>query len=241
MKKISLIFVCFLGVFFAGCASVEQKNEVQRVAVFSISSNVSINWYDDGFNKDENVKKGGVLSDQLNKIVDGKNPEHFTSQERLAAADEIFRAKMDELAGITVIEKEDFLKSATYDAQNESTLSYIESRDFLDGYKRIPSLGRKKNRLIMQETGIQKMYRFDFKFEKKLAQGNRWNGQVAALAQMQVYEIDSTGKVARPKVYDVKSVSTVPIVNRKYSQQAVVDLYPELIENLIVKFVMDLM
>lgn len=238
--------ICYFGflVFFmsvaAGCGSVQKIPQGSLpMAVFSMSSNTSVNWYDDGFNKDENLKTGGVLSDQLNKLIDKNNPEHFTAAQRLSLADEIFREKMQEIAGTTIIGREEFLSSEIYNEQTASAFTYIEAREFLEGYRKIQTLGRKKSRLIIQELGLGGMFRIDFKFEKRLVQGNNWNGKVTAMAEMKVYFIDKTGKENHAKTYTAVSPQKIEIAGRKYDQQALVDLFPELIENMILKFIMD--
>ena len=245
LKKI-LKNICYFGflVFFmsfaAGCGSVQKiPQDSLPMAVFSMSSNTSVNWFDDGLNKDENIKTGGVLSDQLNKFIDKNNPEHFTAAQRLTLADQIFREKMQEIAGISVITPEEFLSSKIYDEQTVSAFKYIEAREFLEGYKKIQTMGRKKSRLLIQELGLGGMFRFDFKFEKRLVQGNNWNGKVTAMAEMKVYFIDKSGKENHPKVYTAVSPQKIEISGRKYDQQALVDLFPELIENMILKFIMD--
>ena len=245
LKKI-LKNICYFGflVFFmsfaAGCGSVQKiPQDSLPMAVFSMSSNTSVNWFDDGFNKDQNIKTGGVLSDQLNKFIDKNNPEHFTAAQRLTLADQIFREKMQEIAGISVITPEEFLSSKIYDEQTVSAFKYIEAREFLEGYKKIQTMGRKKSRLLIQELGLGGMFRLDFKFEKRLVQGNNWNGKVTAMAEMKVYFIDKSGKENHPKVYTAVSPQKIEISGRKYDQQALVDLFPELIENMILKFIMD--
>lgn len=245
LKKI-LKNICYFGflVFFmsfaASCGSVQKiPQDSLPMAVFSMSSNTSVNWFDDGFNKDENIKTGGVLSDQLNKFIDKNNPEHFTAAQRLTLADQIFREKMQEIAGISVITPEEFLSSKIYDEQTVSAFKYIEAREFLEGYKKIQTMGRKKSRLLIQELGLGGMFRLDFKFEKRLVQGNNWNGKVTAVAEMKVYFIDKSGKENHPKVYTAVSPQKIEISGRKYDQQALVDLFPELIENMILKFIMD--
>ena len=245
LKKI-LKNICYFGflVFFmsftAGCGSVQKiPQDSLPMAVFSMSSNTSVNWFDDGFNKDENIKTGGILSDQLNKFIDKNNPEHFTAAQRLTMADQIFREKMQEIAGISVITPEEFLSSKIYDEQTVSAFKYIEAREFLEGYKKIQTMGRKKSRLLIQELGLGGMFRLDFKFEKRLVQGNNWNGKVTAMAEMKVYFIDKSGKENHPKVYTAVSPQKIEISGRKYNQQALVDLFPELIKNMILKFIMD--
>lgn len=236
---INPVLAFFLLFFICGCAS--NKITIQDyspMAIFSMSSNVSVGWQNDGFNKDENIKTGGVLSDQLNKLVDKNNPEHFTSAQRLLYADTAFHEKLYELAGIELIDKETFLSSDTYLDQAASAFAYMESRDFLDGYKRIQSIGRKKARLIMQELGLKGMLRVDFNFEKKLLRGNKWNGEVTAIAEMKVYIINSRGKESRPIVLTQQSPVRIQISNRKYDQQALVDLFPDLIDSLVANFVM---
>lgn len=233
------LLVLFLS-FITGCNSTKKVTKnASPMAIFSMSSNFSIKWHDDGFNKDENIKKGGLLSEQINKLIDKKNPENFSAEERLLKADEIFREKMQEIANIQIIDREDFLSSEAYSEQVASIFTYIDSRAFLSGYQKIQSVGRKKARIIMQELGLKGMFRFDFNFEKKLVQGNKWNGEVSALAEMKVFIIGANGKESRPITYTSLSPGKIEISGKNYDQQALVDLFPALIENLISKFIMD--
>ena len=52
------LLVLFLS-FITGCNSTKKVTKnASPMAIFSMSSNFSIKWHDDGFNKDENIKKG---------------------------------------------------------------------------------------------------------------------------------------------------------------------------------------
>ena len=239
-KIIQFTFLILFMIGAMGCGSVKKiPQNLSPMAVLSLSSNTSVNWYDDGFNKDENVKKGGVLSDQFNKLIDRNNPEHFTASERLTLADDIFREKMLEIAGIQILDRKEFLNSRVYGELTANAFTYIEAREFLEGYTKIQTLGRKKARLIIKELGLKAMFRIEFKFEKKLVQGNLWNGRATAMAEMKVFFIDETGKESRPKTYSAVSPQKIEIAGKNYDQQALVDLFPELIENLILRFIMD--
>ena len=77
---------------------------------------------------------------------------------------------MQEIANIQIINREDFLSSEAYSEQVASIFTYIDSRAFLSGYQKIQSIRRKKARIIMQELGLEGMFRFDFNFETKLVQ-----------------------------------------------------------------------
>ena len=134
---------------------------------------------------------------------------------------------MQEIANIQIINREDFLSSEAYSEQVASIFTYIDSRAFLSA------------RIIMQELGLKGMFRFDFNFEKKLVQGNKWNGEVSALAEMKVFIIGANGKESRPITYTSLSPEKIEISGKNYDQQALVDLFPALIENLISKFIMD--
>ena len=56
---------------------------------------------------------------------------------------------------------------------------------------------------------------------------------------MKVFIIGANGKESRPITYTSLSPEKIEISGKNYDQQALVDLFPALIENLISKFIMD--
>ncbi len=237
--KIQIINIIFILFLLTGCASSRVRENPEKIAVFALYSNKSINWFNDGFNKNENQKTGGILSDQVNKLVDNNNPEHFSSQNLLINAEKIISQKFEELTDIHYLEPERVINSFYYSNLHNNAFSLIESKEFFPGYSHIYTTGKKNNRLILTEIDADSMLSIEFIFEKKLLQGNKWTGELTAFATMKVSVISSDGKISNPKLYQMQSTHRIPINKRKYDRDFLISLYPELIENLITKFIMN--
>ena len=89
----------------------------------------------------------------------------------------------------------------------------------------------------MNEIGADSMISADFKFNKIIAEGTKFKGQVAAVVTATFNLYDSRGKNVIQDTIEVQSQQTVEIDFLNYDKQALVDLFPELVDQAINTFI----
>ena len=80
----------------------------------------------------------------------------------------------------------------------------------------------------------------EFEFFKKAATGNTINGTVCPYVKMKAKLYDQEGKEIKYKTYTLQGAETLKVAGRRYDQEALVGMYPEVIDQLLSQFAMDL-
>ena len=150
-----------------------------------------------------------------------------------------FHALLAENAGVEVVDEADLFAAKSYATMRENILNFMEAKISATKYKLMLSIGSKRARMIMEETGAKSMILADFVFQKTNIRGNRWTGEVAALVTMKIIYLDERGKEIVNKTYTAASLERLPITRRKYDKDALVDLYPASIDAVINQFIVD--
>lgn len=238
----SCICVIFISFFFSGCKSAPiLLAEHSPAAIVSVLSNPTIPWIDEGDRDDEEDDGEGILSVAVNKFLGRNNPEILTAADRLLYAEESFHSLFSEIADTELLDKDVVLSSKTFKSLKAGIFSSFETEIAAEGYLKIYGLGAKNARILMEELNAKSLIFVTFKFNKKRSSANKWSGSVYAVAQMSVKVLDNRGKEIINKDYTVTSTQTTPLLNRKYDRDALVDMFPELIDYLITRFIVDYM
>ena len=244
MKKITGLFFAILGIslFFVGCASTPvYLDENSPIAIITIAGNSSVPWEAENPDDPDEADADGLLSSLVNKLIDGENPEILTAVDRLDYADEAFRSVLSEVAGCEFIEKDKLLSSAQYKKIRPTYFNILTSTKIATGYKDLSVIGAKNARLLMKDVGATSLISATFTFEKKLLNGNRFNGTCAGNVKMQVKLINSRGKEIINREYTAITSEKTTIAHHKYDKDAFVETLAEAIENVIRQFAIDYM
>lgn len=239
MKKEFIAIICTIACCcICACKSVPIAiNEQGPVAIISVIGNPALPW-DIGDAEAESADDGnGVLTTLVNKLVDGSNPELQTGKDRLDYAVDSLRAALEENAGVEVISNETLLNSEAYRNINESLFNMIDSRIGATNFKMLTTLGSKRARLLMEEIGAKSLIFLDFDFRKTSSSGTKWTGNVIPVLTMKVHLLNAKGREVINRSFTLKGADSVRISNRKYDKDALVDLYPALIDNAINQFI----
>lgn len=211
------------------------------VALISVVGNASAPWIDPELTDDENEDVNGLLSTAVNKLLDGSNPEILTAESRLDYAEETFRLHLAEFAGVEVLGREDVVESDAYKKLKKSYFNALVATKNADGYKDLTTFGAKNARILMREIGAKSLVRLEFEFRKEISRGDKWNGEVRAVVNMSANLMNERGKTVLNRQYSVRSSETVHIDSLKYDRDAFVELFPEIIDESIDKFIVDCM
>lgn len=242
MKKV-VFFPTFLFLSFLlfSCSSVPLSiEENSPVVVFSVYGNSNVPWLRSNSSGEDEDDGTGILSTTINKAIDGNNPELLTATDRLDYAEESFHVLFDEIAGVKVVDRDDFLASEIYEGIKPGYLTALDSNVFASDFKKVSIVGRKTARMIMDELDAKSLIIAEFLFQKRPVGAGK-NNQIEALVTMKVHFYDVTGKQVFTKSYTVPSAEKIPATGRKYDKGALVDLFPDTIDAAISQFVVDLM
>ena len=101
------------------------------------------------------------------------------------------------------------------------------------------TLGAKKARMLMQETGTKGLVSLEFEFDKKV-----YKKQISAVVKMKARVIGTNGREVINKEYTDESSEKLKVYglyDSNYDKDEFVKFYPELIEALVNRFVMEFM
>ena len=211
-------------------------NESGPIAIISVTGNPALPWEKDD-NDDEGDDGNGVLSTLVNKLVDGKNPELSTGVDRLDYAVDSFHALIEEIATVEVIDDAVLKSAENYVSINENIFNLLESTIGATGFKKLNAIGGKRARLLMQEIGAKSLIFADFDFRKTVLSGSKWNGSIAPMLTMKVHLVNERGKEVINRSFTLKGSDSVRSSGKNYDRDALVGLYPALIDNAISQFV----
>ncbi len=229
------------GFSLAGCASTKYSlaESASPMAILGVAGNTHVPYYSEEVREDEYGEEDGLLSNAINGFLGRNNPEIQTAADRVAYAENAFRRIVPEATGIEVLPKETVLASPTYDdIGKNSILSYVDVKIRGDGYKFMDDIGSKKARLIAAETGASSFVFLDFTFKKYIkGSGDNLNADLGAMGIMSVIVFDKTGKKVIHDDFTVISDKSVEMRWTKYDKDEMVELFPDVIDQLISRFV----
>ena len=241
IKKFMLRFSGFLGVFIwltalLGCGSTKVNvSECGSIVVFSVTGSMSVPYIEE---KDDEYKDmDGLLTKSANAIFSRDNPEIAGARDRVDFCVDELQLLFEETAGLRVVPKETLLESETYKNMSAGILGYLETEVYATGYKMINEIGSKRARILMSEIGADSMISADFKFNKIITEGTELKGRIAAVVTATFNLYDSRGKNVIQDTIEVQSQQTVEIDFLNYDKQALVDLFPELVDQAINTFI----
>ena len=241
MKK--SILISFLGLsalILSSCGSTKLAvEEYSPMAVISIIGNSSVPWVKDDPNDPDESEADGLLSNVVNKLIDKDNPEMVTAIDRLDYADESIRHLYSEIAGGEVLDKEKVVKSEAYEDLSASYFNLLSATKKATDYKDLTTIGSKNTRILLEKLGAKSAILLNFTFQKELAKGNKWNGNLYGLVNMKVKVLNSRGKQKLLKTYTAKSSQQIKISTHKYKKDELAESLKEPIDSCIRQFVME--
>ncbi|MBQ7159208.1 MAG: hypothetical protein IJS09_07295 [Treponema sp.] len=215
------------------------------VAVVTVTANHTLPWLNeetsDGKSDDAADDPDGLLTYAVNKLISGNNVEMTSDRARVDYAAESLNHLLEETGGFTVVPKKEVISASFYRKSRENILNYMVALVSADGYKNFMTMGSKNARILMDQIGAKSLVMANFTFQKARVSGNKWNGEAAAYAKMEIRLLDSRGKELMDREYSAISINTVPIRDRGYNKEELVELFPEAIDIVINKFVVDCM
>lgn len=239
-KNLFLIFIVLL--LSVSCSSTKKiisTSDYSPIALISVTGNQTLPWYKEVDEKNFSETDGtGVLSTLVNKLIDANNPEYLSYQDRLDYSEESFHHILSDLGAGSVVDKNVLLESTVYSKISEGLLKDFNSDLASTGLKKLDGIGGKNARLLMEEVGAKSIIIADFKFTKKLLKGHKRTGMLAAHGEMSIKFYDSRGKQLTTEDYMSTSLIQLPIEKGEYDKNALVDSFPEVIDNLIGQFAM---
>ncbi|WP_191013385.1 hypothetical protein [Treponema zioleckii] len=247
MKKIFIRFkLVFISFCFFSCASSNFSfTESDSVAVVGVSGNKNLSEQVDTLyvrSDEEDLDDTSVLSTVVDKFLHGENPELLTAQERVDYGEEYLRSALANIAGVRVTPKEDVLNSEQYKNAALNPLGMFTTWIPATGFdKNLYSIGAKKARLMMSELGVSRLVTAEFRFNKIFADESKVKTNVRAQVIMDVLVYDEKGKIVVMKSFDAVSDEKLEVKNFKYDTEALVALYPSVIEIAVNKFVVSYM
>lgn len=241
MKK---IYLCLLtlgaSILLESCLSNNflLNESTSPLMIMQMSCNTHVPYYSDEVRDDEYGDEDGLISNAINSFLGKNNPEIQTVPDRLTYAEDSFRRLLPENAGVEVLDKQVLFDSPTYkNIGTGSMMSYLDVKYRSPDYKYMDDLGRKKARMICSETGAASLVFINFTFKKAIVDGSNLKGDVAAWAQMDIRLYDKTGKKVVDDVFTTTSSTTTELYLTKYDKEAIVEMFPDLIDELISKFI----
>lgn len=207
-----------------------------KVGILGIEGNVSIYSVDDDFNT--NSDNDGIISVSIAKMLGSDNPEIITAQDRIDYAEEYLRYSLENMANIQVVDKETVFQNQIYQNSNGTIFSYMETNIPSKGYKKsLLSLGSKKTRMLLKDIKADYLVSASFEFCKHLIKENNTT-ELFPVVKMNVHVFDANGREVVRKTYLAESSNSVK-VEGTYDKNAFVELFPEVTETVINKFIVD--
>ncbi len=240
MKKSLPLFLAVLtAVLITGCASTKIAiNDNSPVAIIGIECNPTILRVND--NNEVPEDEGGAVSNSLNKILSNKDIEVITAQDRADYAYDAFVYALNNIAEVEVVDKSVLNSCDEYVYGGGGLFGVIESNNAATGLQKgMLTLGAKKARIIMAETGAKALLSAEFEFDRRTEIKSSSASSVVAVCKMHVRYFDQSGKVVLSQQYITESAKSIKYLNGKYDKEAFVELFPEIIDLAINKFILD--
>ena len=244
MKKFVLACLSFAVLIFVSCSSTKiSLNEYESIAVIGITGNKNLSEQVDTLyvrSDEEDTDDTNLLSMVVDKFLHGENPELLTGQDRVDYAEEYFHHALEEIAGLTVAEKERVIESEQYKSSVVSPLGFMDTWASASGFdKNLYSIGSKKARMMMNELNVKSLVAAEFRFNKLFDDESKVKTNVRAQVIMDVILYDKNGKKTVIEQFKDASLTKLPVRKFKYDTDALIEMYPPLIENVINRFVLE--
>lgn len=241
MKKLNIVFLAiFTTIFLSSCISNNFAiNANEPVAILSVRGTLNVPWLEE---RDDDYKDlDGMITNSINKIFGKNNPEIQTAQDRINYADEQFAYLLETNMGITVIPKDKIINSKQYKAITPSIFTFSDTKIYADNYKKIDEIGSQKTKLLLRELNAKSTIFVTFTFNKKVVEGSKLKGQITASVTMDVDVYDFKGHQKIMDTFTADSSQLVEILKTNYDKDALVELFPEIIDLVINQFIVKYM
>lgn len=191
-------------------------------------------------NNDEENDDTGLIAMAIDKLFYKDDPEVLTGQDRVDYCEDYLRYALESIASITVAPQDDVLESEAYNSVVKNPLIVMDYEISATGYfKNARGITGKKGRMLMKEVGVNSLIRATFKFDKVFNRESKWKCDVMPRVTMTVFVYNDKGTQILMKEYVTPNLGTLPVRKFKYDQDALIEMYPMLIENVINQFVME--
>jgi len=240
-KSISAIIAGLVfSVLMMSCASNNiTLPEQSPMAIVSVSSNFSVPY--DEEREEDYQDLDGIITKGLSTMAGKNNPEVYAAKDRADLGGERFTYLMQENAGVEFIPKETVIESETYSKILQGLLALSETKIRATDYKSVDEFGAKKARLFMSEIGAKSLVFLDYTFNKVVADGTKLNGKLAAQVTLTVSIYNERGKLVLNDTFKAQSSDTVEIYKLGYDKDELVALFPDVIDQVINKFIVKYM
>lgn len=239
MKKISLIFCLILSLAFIGCASSKiEASSLSPVALLTVTGNTSLPWHTITDGKETSANQG-LLQKNLDAKFFSDDPELAERYNRLDYAEEAFSRIFGEILDIKVLEKEAVIGSKHYRAMGEGLFHSLNTTITAGDYKDLRSPDKYYMRKLCSDLGAESCLVLSFEFFKKVVTGSTISGEITPYVNLKVKLYNKEGKQIFYKTYSSMGSQLLPTRGRLYDKEALVALYPEVIDSLLTKFAME--
>lgn len=246
MKKYlgPVLFIAAATSLLTGCASTKLSvKESSPVAIISITGNTQIPWVDE---ESEEVSPTGepeaesLLTSMASSFTNSQNPEILTAIDRLDYAYDSANLNLLELAGYTVLPKEELLSSEAYTYMAPSYFNMLTATKNATGFKDLSILGAKNARYIMEETGAKSLLALSFTFQKELVRGTRSSGTVGGIVTMKAKILNSRGREVFNKIFVAKTSGQIKIMHGQYNKETLIENLNDAIDDAMRQFCIEL-
>lgn len=227
-----------------GCASTKLSvKESSPVAIISITGNTQIPWVDE---ESEEVSPTGepeaesLLTSMASSFTNSQNPEILTAIDRLDYAYDSANLNLLELAGYTVLPKEELLSSEAYTYMAPSYFNMLTATKNATGFKDLSILGAKNARYIMEETGAKSLLALSFTFQKELVRGTRSSGTVGGIVTMKAKILNSRGREVFNKIFVARTSGQIKIMHGQYNKETLIENLNDAIDDAMRQFCIEL-
>lgn len=246
MKKYlgPVLFIAAATSLLIGCASTKLSvKESSPVAIISITGNTQIPWVDE---ESEEVSPTGepeaesLLTSMASSFTNSQNPEILTAIDRLDYAYDSANLNLLELAGYTVLPKEELLSSEAYTYMAPSYFNMLTATKNATGFKDLSILGAKNARYIMEETGAKSLLALSFTFQKELVRGTRSSGTVGGIVTMKAKILNSRGREVFNKIFVARTSGQIKIMHGQYNKETLIENLNDAIDDAMRQFCIEL-
>ncbi len=246
MKKYlgPVLFIAAATSLLTGCASTKLSvKESSPVAIISITGNTQIPWVDE---ESEEVSPTGepeaesLLTSMASSFTNSQNPEILTAIDRLDYAYDSANLNLLELAGYTVLPKEELLSSEAYTYMAPSYFNMLTATKNATGFKDLSILGAKNARYIMEETGAKSLLTLSFTFQKELVRGTRSSGTVGGIVTMKAKILNSRGREVFNKIFVARTSGQIKIMHGQYNKETLIENLNDAIDDAMRQFCIEL-
>lgn len=239
-RFVFLMGTLVFAVAFSGCASAKiEKQSISPLAIITVAGNSSLPWYVVKEGEEPKATKG-LLQNAINSKFYDDDPEVASSFNRLDYAEDALRKIFGEICEIDFVGKEEVVSSKKYKSMSEGLLSIMNTTITATDYKDLRNPGKYDLKKLCESVGAKGGVVIEFEFFKKTASGTTVNGTVCPFVKMKTKIFDQTGKEIKYKTYTVQGAETLKVAGRKYDADALVEMYPAVIDQLLTQFAMDL-